>query len=254
MPVDWSPERGYKKPLPKKFFPRTAAGTGESLGLSVTLDVESDNYYCSSSNSIGFKILLHNPVEKPELREIGLLLSAGRETKVRITAEKTISDAELRSMHKDRRKCLFQSEGTLGRFAHYTQRNCMAECGADLLRKLCGCISYFMPRKSENDTICSIYEQSCVERTRLRLMLADYKGLGCDDECVPSCFDLTFKPDFFTTPISHSGFLIDNDVVMNLSHEYVQRNIAIVHIYFKDNSYRSSIQTEFIGLTDVLCK
>lgn len=247
--VEWNPEGGYPKNLPKNYVPRRTAGTGETLGFSITLDVDVDNYYCSSCSSIGFKIALHSPTETPNMQESGLLLAAGRETKIRIRADKIESEQQLRSMNKRSRQCLFQHEKRLLYFQYYTQRNCEMECLAALMIKYCGCISHFMPKIYGNSDICSIYDVSCIDKVRRRYVAND----GCS-ECLPSCFDLTFNPDFFSTPLSHAGFSIANLIVKNISSDYVAKNIAIVNMYFKENAYRSNKRTEYIGFTDFLCK
>ncbi|XP_012159623.1 pickpocket protein 28-like [Ceratitis capitata] len=249
--VEWSPENGYQKNLPRSYSPMPAIGTGETLGLSVTLDVQADNYYCSSASSVGFKILLHNPLEVPNMREIGLPLTPGRETKVRIRAVKTDSEQGLRSMSKMSRRCLFADEKPLEYYRFYTQRNCEVECLAKMLLKYCGCVTHFVPLFLENQNQCGIYEMSCVMRIHLQSM-ASNNGKGCPEVCLRGCYDLTYLPDFFTIPLSHSGFQVINQGIKNMSSAYVEKNVAVVNIYFKDVAYRSSKQAEYIGITDFL--
>ncbi|TMW44537.1 hypothetical protein DOY81_010382 [Sarcophaga bullata] len=249
QPVDWYSEKGYPKTLPKYFYPQKVAGVGESVGLSIVLDVQQDQYYCSSSNSVGFKIALHSPNESPNVRETGLFIENGKETKLRVRPVKTESEPHLRSIHKKYRHCLFHDEGNLKFFAHYTQRNCEMECVAGITHKYCGCVSFFMPRTNGNISVCNIYDANCERKVLLRM---DNSIKSCLDECLPSCYDLNFEADSFSTKLSHNGFDIVNTRIMNLSHSYVEENLAVVHIYFKENSFRSSMQTEFVGISDFL--
>lgn len=46
-------------------------GTGTNLGLTIVLDAGISEYYCSSTNSYGFKILLHSPNETPRITHYG---------------------------------------------------------------------------------------------------------------------------------------------------------------------------------------
>lgn len=254
VPVDWDPEHGYPIKLPPKYYPRTAAGTGENLGLTITANIDSKEYYCSSSNGMGFKISLHSPTETPHIKEVGLFVAAGTETKMRITAVKSEADLKLRSMDKKYRQCLFDSEAELEYFSYYTKRNCEMECLTRTVMKQCGCFSHYMPKIFKNGSICGINDMPCVEKYRRISMLSDDNKHDCHDLCWPSCFDLTFVPDFFTIPLSHDGFSIENQFVQNMSSADVTQNIAILHMYFKENTYRSQKQTEFIGVTDFLCK
>lgn len=230
-----------------------SVGIGESLGLSLILDVESEEYYCSASDSIGFKILLHNPLEVPNMREIGLLLSPGRETKIRIQPEKVESEKYLRFISKYSRKCLFENEERLEMYNEYTQRNCGVECGAAEILETCGCLPHYVPNFFGKETTCSMHESNCVERTRLESMLIDNSRRDCSDFCMPSCNDLSYMPSFFSAPLTHLGF--ENDkFVKNISNPYLEKNIATVNIYFTDTTYRSQKNSDFIGVTDFLCK
>ncbi|XP_054087734.1 pickpocket protein 28-like [Zeugodacus cucurbitae] len=245
-PVDWSSEAGYPSDLPEKFIPMKTVGTGESVGLSIVLDVESDQYYCSTSDSIGFKILLHNPLEVPNMREIGLLLSPGRETKIRIQPEKVESERYVRYISKNARKCLFEDEERLDIYNEYTQRNCGVECSASEISETCGCLPHYVPRLYGNETTCSMRESNCVERIRLETMLLKNSRRDCADFCMPSCNDLSYMPSFFSAPLIHSGF--ENEkFAENISKAYLEKNIAVVNIYFKDTTYRNQKNSDYIG-------
>lgn len=54
--VDWSPERGYPFNTPLDSLPRRSRGSGSHLGLSVVVDAELAEYFCSSENGKGFKV------------------------------------------------------------------------------------------------------------------------------------------------------------------------------------------------------
>lgn len=56
VPIDWNPDTGYPKNLPPNYYPRAASGTGVSMGLSLILDSELEEYYCSTTNGPGFKV------------------------------------------------------------------------------------------------------------------------------------------------------------------------------------------------------
>ncbi len=73
-------QSGYTSPEPevidhKNFsneqLPRRALSPGRNMGLSVLLNVQEDEYYCSSSESVGFKILMHTPDTLPQMSEFG---------------------------------------------------------------------------------------------------------------------------------------------------------------------------------------
>ncbi|XP_068158189.1 pickpocket protein 28 [Drosophila tropicalis] len=252
--INWHAELGFGsiRRRTKLFYPRAASGTGESLGLSLILDVQANDYYCSSSNSIGFKIALHSPNESPNVRETGVLLAPGLETKLRIDPSMIMTEKYLRAVDRKYRRCLFHNEGNqrLRYFAHYTQRNCNMECLSRSLLKHCGCIGFYMPRINGNDTICSIYKSKCVDSVRLHTI--EDIAESCVDDCLPSCFDLTFNSITFSAKITNDGFENTNPTVANYTHSYVERSIAVVNMYYKDETFRAKKQTEFIGISDFL--
>lgn len=54
--TDWNPETGYPPNTPAWTLPWRPRGAGTHLGLSVVLDPEVKEFYCSTSASIGFKV------------------------------------------------------------------------------------------------------------------------------------------------------------------------------------------------------
>lgn len=77
------------------------------------VDAGISEYYCSSTNSYGFKILLHSPNEAPMISHYGTSVSNGYET--RIVISPTISEASkaVRKLHVPIRQCLFEEENYL---------------------------------------------------------------------------------------------------------------------------------------------
>lgn len=240
--------------MPQKYYPRTAAGTGETLGLSVTMDVNVTDYYCSSTSGVGFKMILHSPAEMPHVREIGTLLAAGMETKIRIRTEKYEAAPNIKSINKKYRQCYFEEEAKLQYYAQYNRRNCEYECMAKVMQRECDCIAHYLPFVVNPIRICGLRDAVCVDAVRRNILNKTSMNLDCQEQCWPSCFDVIYYMDLFTTPISHAGFDIANEEIKKLSDAYVQRNIAVAHFYFQETTFRSTRQTEFVGMTDFLCK
>lgn len=53
---DWTPEKGFSQGDNIENLPWRAWGAGSHLGLTIVLDANLDEYYCSSEVSIGFKV------------------------------------------------------------------------------------------------------------------------------------------------------------------------------------------------------
>ena len=54
--VDWNPEYKFTKHDPVDAIPWRPFGSGSNYGLTLALDVDADEYYCSSTASVGFKV------------------------------------------------------------------------------------------------------------------------------------------------------------------------------------------------------
>jgi amiloride-sensitive sodium channel len=54
--ADWTPENGYPSNATPDTLPWRAFGAGAHLGLTLVLDMEADEFYCSTSAGVGFKV------------------------------------------------------------------------------------------------------------------------------------------------------------------------------------------------------
>lgn len=253
VPVDWSTERGYPPNIPPNHYPQPGAGPGQSLGMNIVLDADVDDYFCSSTNVAGFKLLLHNPTETPLLKELGLFLPPGQESKFRISAEKIDASPEIRNIKQSRRRCLFNDEGKLLYFRTYSKRNCEMECEAARYIRYCNCIKHYMPRIYRNVSLCNLQDVKCIANIGSASETANQEKT-CAESCLPGCFDLTFIPVAFPIPFSTNYFDVSDKFLNKFRKEYAVKNMAIFHFYYKENSYWSNIQSQYIGMTEFLCK
>ena len=58
-------------------MPRRAISPGLHMGLSITLNTQVEETFCTGSSSVGFKGLLHVPVSQPLMTEYGFAISPG---------------------------------------------------------------------------------------------------------------------------------------------------------------------------------
>uniref|UniRef100_A0A1I8NYL2 Pickpocket protein 28-like n=1 Tax=Stomoxys calcitrans TaxID=35570 RepID=A0A1I8NYL2_STOCA len=250
IPIDWHPENGYPKDLPKRFYPRKAVGSGISNGLTLVLNGDIDDYYCSSTNGPGFKVQLHNPIDSPQIKETGLSVSLGYQTSFRINAIKDEAQPTLRSISPKDRQCYFSNERPLSYFQYYTRRNCESECDANFFLRTCNCIPYHLPKVIANATICYIEHFDC--QVEAEKDYTDPENSKCKQECLSGCHDLSYSPKIFSTPLASENFDVDNSFMRNLTKEYITENLAYLNIYFPQNFYRSNVKTPYTGLTEYL--
>ncbi|XP_046741816.1 pickpocket protein 28-like [Diprion similis] len=215
--VDWTPEKGYASKTPADSIPWRPYGAGRHLGLTLVLDAEVSEYYCSSTASIGFKMLLHNPVETPKIADFAFTVEPGKETRIVIRPTITSASRSIIRVPKKKRRCFFTSERSLKYYRTYTQRNCILECEANFTQEICSCVQHYMP-KSANTTICGKKDEKCADQARLIMELKLY-----DDENTTSLFNASQT-----------------------------ENIAVVHLYFVDSQFTAHVKNELFGFTELL--
>ncbi|XP_023158401.1 pickpocket protein 28-like isoform X2 [Ceratitis capitata] len=250
-PVDYSLENGYQNPLPEHYSPMRAIGYGITVGLSVVLNVDSDEYYCSTSNSIGFKLSIHNPEVMPDIRENGLLLPPGQESFVRLLPTQLIAHKKLRNLSRKQRNCLFEEESKLNVFSYYSYENCVYECRTEILITHCGCIPPHIYTKYSNFTVCSYKEWPCFLRANY---LSKRNDQFCGQQCLPKCFSKSFKVDIFSAKLNKTFLEISSPIIANMSSAYVDKNIAVARFYLNQYNYESTIKSPYIDAIDVLEK
>jgi hypothetical protein len=54
--VDWTPEAGYPPNAAPDALPRRPRGAGSHLGFTIVLDAELQEFHCSTTASVGFKV------------------------------------------------------------------------------------------------------------------------------------------------------------------------------------------------------
>ena len=124
------------------------------LGLSIVLYPDTRQYGSVVMNGYkGFKALIHNAQDFPEVGGKGFALGSGKEIFVGIGAEYTTATEDVEGMSYKRRQCLtqdgFKNKELKGivmeAFALYNQKACLMECNARQMRDRCGCLPYYFP-------------------------------------------------------------------------------------------------------------
>ena len=72
-----------------KFTPYKISSANTQLGLTILLDPDIDNYQVSENNFVGYRVLVHNPYEYPEVRGKGFAVDKGKEAFLAVSAQVT---------------------------------------------------------------------------------------------------------------------------------------------------------------------
>lgn len=88
-------------------------GSGNELGLSLILNADINDYYCSSTRSYGFKVLLHSPNDLPRVAHYGAAIPNGYESRIVIIPTVTEASNAIRKISRKIRRCIFENENFL---------------------------------------------------------------------------------------------------------------------------------------------
>ncbi|CAL1673516.1 unnamed protein product [Lasius platythorax] len=256
--VDWNAENGYDASMPADVIPWRPYGAGLYYGLTLVLDVESHEYYCSSTAGIGFKMLLHNPVETPKIADFSFSITPGEETRVIIRPRISTAKPAIMSIPQKKRKCFFTRERKLRYYRTYTQRNCILECEANFTQQMCDCVQYYMP-KSAKTPICGKSDEQCAKIARRAMETKLYdedmtnqinitKIPSCN--CWPACFEINYRIELSQNKLSGS-FNVDKRYVKK-NMDYFIENAAVVHLFFVDSQFTKYVKNELYGFTEFL--
>ncbi|XP_021916874.1 pickpocket protein 28-like isoform X2 [Zootermopsis nevadensis] len=259
--VDWTPEAGYPPSSSPDTLPWRPRGSGTHLGLTIVLDAELQQFHCSTSASVGFKLLLHNPVETPKIADFGSLIAPGREYRIKIKPVINNSTMSLRNVKEVSRQCAYSQDKYLQFYRTYTKRNCILECEANYTFDVCKCVPFYLP-KDINTPICGKEEESCANKARKLLdmkilkegqidMPEDWINPVC--QCLPGCNEISYVSSMTHSHMNASfaankGY-IEEAVLLN---DEMRNSITVVHLYFTETQFLSYYKTELFGLSEFL--
>ncbi|XP_055320679.1 pickpocket protein 28 [Sitodiplosis mosellana] len=238
----WTAEKGYELEEMKE-LPRPGIGSGNELGLSLSLNADIDDYYCTATRSYGFKILLSSPNDLTKVSDYGFAIPTNYETRIAVKPKQFTASPAIRNIAQNIRQCVFESESNLTLYKYYSDRSCEGECESKLLYKHCGCIMYYQPVHQPNISICGTADMKCMEKvdSNIRRQSAGYK---CT-HCLPGCFALNYDSTYSTARIFHqTPFLRAKKID--------PADIAIVYIYYPQTMFRTQKMDELVSFTDFL--
>lgn len=228
---NWNLESGYEVgDIEPHIYPYRVFGAGTRAGLFVLLRLYENNleYICRGPVQ-GFKILLHQPGEMPQVSKQYFRVPLLQEVLVSVNPNMMTTSEGLLDYHPNRfdlfcmselaikfcnsrRQCFFSSERYLRFFKMYTQRNCQLECLANFTMKICGCVKFSMPR-DDKTPICGASKIACYDQAEDDLLRKQYIGgitsnthtqhsqIECN--CLPACTSITYNAEISQAPFDY---------------------------------------------------
>lgn len=97
-----------------------------------------------------FQIFIHHPYEFLDWSVDSMFLGLKIIKFISVSPILTECSANVASLDVKDRDCLFFSERKMNSFRYYTHHNCLTECRAKIIIRLCGCIPFYHYNENGN--------------------------------------------------------------------------------------------------------
>lgn len=85
-------------------------GTGRDIGLAVALNIDAKNYLSSVRQFVGASILIHDPLDYPDIGAHSVTLQPGHVMSITLSGSRIRSTKDIQDVPLGKRKCLFDGE------------------------------------------------------------------------------------------------------------------------------------------------
>ncbi|XP_061512606.1 pickpocket protein 28-like [Anopheles gambiae] len=237
--------------------PLYARGAGLHAGLALFLrQIKEDVDYKCTGFSQGYKLMIHDPGEYPQVSMRNMRIPFGHEISIALKPQMMITSQSAADFSWEKRQCFFNHERHHRYFKIYNQENCELECLTNVTQVMCGCVRFSMPRS--NDTkVCPLSMFHCMTDVKWIVYDIDDPDRPVNENitamvnkcnCLPACSSISY--DVETTQTT-----LDLEKFMRVNHEYDRSDkfyITTIAIYFKESYFITSKRSELYGWVDFL--
>ncbi|XP_026674997.1 pickpocket protein 28-like [Ceratina calcarata] len=228
------------EPLPGVETILQVPGTGHDIGLAVALNVDVKNYKSSVRQFVGATVLIHDPLDYPDIGAQSATLQPGHVMSVTLGGTKIKSSENIRSIPLRKRMCLFDDETPGER--KYSYRTCISECTHRKLYGSCGCLPFFYPKDHPSDRTCYLTDMDCI-LTRMRSLSREELR---DCKCLPQCNDKSYEM------VSESVALSNVEFESELTRGLDVKQMSFLYIYFRDGTFLEYRKRTILGWDNLL--
>uniref|UniRef100_A0A182NA42 Pickpocket n=1 Tax=Anopheles dirus TaxID=7168 RepID=A0A182NA42_9DIPT len=253
---DWYDSTEYSK---NDTIPLHARGAGLQAGLMLFLkQTKKDMDYMCTGFSQGYKLILHDPNEYPQISKHHIRIPISHEVSIALKPQMIVTSQSAADYSWEKRQCFFNNERYLKFFKVYNQDNCELECITNLTLALCGCVRFSMPRANKTK-VCPLHQWHCMFDARSILKQNDniskiramegIEKLISNCNCLPACSSVHYDVEITQTSLDMEKFIQANKIPIRDSDEFF---ISTIEIYFKESHFITSKRSELYGLVDFL--
>ncbi|KYN32298.1 Sodium channel protein Nach [Trachymyrmex septentrionalis] len=204
-----------------------APGSGRDVGLAVALNIEPDMYKATSRPFIGASVIIHDPIDFPDIGAHITAVPVGHVLAISITGTSIRGMESLRAIPLEKRLCYFDNE--MPGEIRYSHQSCISDCIANHIHHMCGCLPFYYPESHKGMKTCYLSDINCL--LSIRKSIPHHANAGTCKKCLPQCTDMlyTINPEY--VKMDDVGFDFD------LTHGFNINNTSFVYVFFDDVSY-----------------
>ncbi|XP_033351843.1 pickpocket protein 28-like [Bombus vosnesenskii] len=218
-------------------------GTGSDIGLAVALNIDADNYKSSVRQFVGATVLIHDPLDYPDIGAQSASLQPGHVMSMTLTGTKLESSKDIQNIPLSKRMCLFDGETTGER--RYSYQTCISECLQQQIYGSCGCLPFFFPDQHPNVRTCYLTDVDCILSRRRSLSVIHSSHIN-DCSCLPQCNDKSYEVVSESIQINDVGY--DSELARGLD----VQSTSFLYAYFRDGTYLEYRKQTILGWDSLL--
>ncbi|XP_061932736.1 sodium channel protein Nach-like isoform X1 [Apis cerana] len=232
--------------------PRKITSCGYQSGLNILLNFDVEDYHASIVESIGIKIMLHDPYDYPDYDASSKLITVNKYSFLTVKPMEIYSTKDIKWV-SNKQCTLHNEENTISDnlkrnfiSSRYSFINCLTDCRATVIKKECGCIPYYYPQN--NTRICNLRDVECLETFKfwydtswpgtdmspktLPFVELDIKNKPCN--CKPDCNFYRYIMEYSAASLDKRVYYNDFTYTTYFSKGKSWKNQSIIHIFFGD--------------------
>ncbi|XP_072744920.1 sodium channel protein Nach isoform X2 [Anoplolepis gracilipes] len=217
---------------------------GIERGLTVVLDPFLDDYFFPMLPVMGWKIIVFNPTDFPDVSSGGVtevLVMPNSEMYVDVTATSFFSTNTIEKFPVNQRNCIFSEEiRTTHSGTMYTYSDCIVDCKIYDIQKLCNCRPFFYPRRGERENsqrVCTNIDLVCLTKYKSKwwtvypyedkneILPNSEWALHCH-KCYPTCDDTSYDV------LSSKSYMSPGHYRTELLSNFNVTDQGILHVFF----------------------
>ncbi|XP_012054823.1 PREDICTED: pickpocket protein 28-like [Atta cephalotes] len=204
-----------------------APGSGRDVGLAVALNIEPDMYKATSRPFVGASVIIHDPIDFPDIGAHITTVPIGHVMAISITGTSIRGMESLRTIPLEKRLCYFDDE--MPGEIRYSHQSCISDCIAKHIHHMCDCLPFYYPEAHKGMKTCYLSDINCL--LSIRKSIPHHANTETCKKCLPQCTDMlyTINPEY--VKMENVGF--DSDLI----HGFNINNMSFVYVFFGDVSY-----------------